>query len=408
MLVTFQKRALILALTACLLLLSACTSKPDHETISSGVSTSSIISSSVTSSQSHIISQTPSSKAESLAQIEEEWGHTGNTPTEYEIYPGTRDPWLWPFSRDSIWNMPIGSDAEYVSANLQPSYFFGVDHERHIKLKASDPIREVRAPSQWNKRWPGTGLQRKMPVPDNLIIPDAQGQSTPNECSAFLMPDGRTIKQLEPTCRVEYGKHIVGYLYDDVDIYSQGIGGTHYGSGLSAIGGSIRKGELTSDEPIRHALKINVWGEKYLYYGTEALGYRWPADRADSYAPMTYGGSNPKLVMGSLLALPRNLKPSDLGIQTEPAKKIFYALQDYGAYISDDSAWDSYDIPAELGVTDEVKEKYGYSMTGSSGPFVSDMQKIIPKLMIIDNNAAGSVGGGGKPCRPLAPNLPKI
>src|SRR2546430_4206697 len=29
-----------------------------------------------------------------------------------------RDPLTWPFSRDSIWNLPIGSNANYVWANI--------------------------------------------------------------------------------------------------------------------------------------------------------------------------------------------------------------------------------------------------------------------------------------------------
>src|SRR5213594_1738501 len=33
--------------------------------------------------------------------------------------PGGRDPLLWPFSRDSIWNLPIGASAVYVAANIQ-------------------------------------------------------------------------------------------------------------------------------------------------------------------------------------------------------------------------------------------------------------------------------------------------
>ena len=30
----------------------------------------------------------------------------------------TRDPLKWPFAQNSIWNMPIGSGAQYVPANL--------------------------------------------------------------------------------------------------------------------------------------------------------------------------------------------------------------------------------------------------------------------------------------------------
>src|SRR2546425_2764162 len=33
--------------------------------------------------------------------------------------PGGRTPLLWPFSRDSIWNLPIGASAVYVAANIQ-------------------------------------------------------------------------------------------------------------------------------------------------------------------------------------------------------------------------------------------------------------------------------------------------
>src|SRR5881398_653920 len=33
--------------------------------------------------------------------------------------PGGRDPLQWPFSRDSIWNLPIGASAVYVAANIQ-------------------------------------------------------------------------------------------------------------------------------------------------------------------------------------------------------------------------------------------------------------------------------------------------
>ena len=48
----------------------------------------------------------------------EKYGHYGNPDLGYETMSGERDPWLWPFSRDSIWNMPIGSDAKYEDGIL--------------------------------------------------------------------------------------------------------------------------------------------------------------------------------------------------------------------------------------------------------------------------------------------------
>jgi hypothetical protein len=57
-----------------------------------------------------------------------------------------------------------------------------------------------------------------MPVPDSVIIPDAHKGFTPNECSAFLAKDKRTVYQLEPTCRVVKQAPIVGYPCAPQDI----------------------------------------------------------------------------------------------------------------------------------------------------------------------------------------------
>src|SRR5206468_9710606 len=37
-----------------------------------------------------------------------------------------RDPLTWPFTRDSIWNLPIGADAVYVPANIQKATAAGM------------------------------------------------------------------------------------------------------------------------------------------------------------------------------------------------------------------------------------------------------------------------------------------
>lgn len=319
--------------------------------------------------------------------------------------PASRDPWLWPFSQDSIWNRPIGSDAQYESASLPASYYIGCDIEWHCKTVESDPVVTVYSPSSWSKRWPGDRELGELRIPAGLIIPDASPPHTPNACAVFLMPDGRTIRQLEPACRVESIGRIVGWLHhEDQDLYGAGIKGTHYGSGLSAIGGSIRIGELSGDEPIHHVLKINVWG-KYLNYSDDNHGFRWPADRSDSYASRNYKGSNPQLVMGTLLALPPDLTPEDVGASTQVGLKLFHALQDYGAYISDDSAWNAYDLCVERGVPEEVEKTYEFALTGSEGVFVDEMKRMVTHLAIVVNNSPDSIGGGGKPRQPLAPPI---
>jgi len=333
----------------------------------------------------------------------------GELPKPSKTFPKSRDSWLWPFSPCSIWNMPIGSNAQYSPANLQRAGRLGADLEYFYQLKDGDPMRQVLSPGNFG---PGrcTGkqsMQLSLPIPDNLIVPDATSQpySTPNNAAAFLMPDGKTIEQLEPLARCSAGGNIHGWRNPSpgVEIKGDGIKGTHFGSGLSALGGSIRRGELTSDAPIRHAIKILVWGKKYLHFSESVPGYRWPADRADRYAAREYGGKNPKLVQGSLLAIPPSVKSRSLGLKTTPGKKLFMVLQNYGAYIVDDAFWDAHYLALEQGVTEEFKQHYGYDFEGKNGAFQEDVMKLFQALHVVDNNSSDSIGGGGKLRAPLAP-----
>jgi hypothetical protein len=323
----------------------------------------------------------------------------------------TRDKFLWPFSSTSPWNMPIGSGARYIPANITKAGYAGADEEYFYKLKSSDPLRPVYAPGSWTKRCADKStqsMQISLPIPDDLIIPDATTNpySTPNNVSAFLLPDGKTLVQISPLTRCQRGGAIYGWRYfPNIDIYGQGIGGSHFGSGLSAIGGSIRKGELTNNEPIRHALKILIFAEKYLYYSQARPGYRWPADRADNYAAQRYHGKNPSLLQGSLLAIPPKVTVNSLKLQTTAGKKLFRALQDYGGYVVDDAAWDAHYLAVEKGVLEEFAASYGYNFSDKNGAFYDDFMKLFPALQIVDNNTPKSVGGGGKRRVPLAPPI---
>ena len=335
---------------------------------------------------------------------------------DHPVMEGTRDKYYWPFSKDSIWNMPIGSNAQLEPAGFEIEKNVAVDPEYFVQVDINDPIVDVYSPSSWETRMPGKEKTGELKVPNDFILADGTGH---NNCATFIMPNGYSFYQLEPTCRVaEYPDRIVGHLYSDepMSLYEQGIEGTHYGSGLSAIGGSVRKGELTSDEPIRHALKINMWAHKYLYYQKGGVeGYTWPATNCDRYANTEgnknkYEGTNPLIVQGSLLVLPKDVTVESLGIKTEVAKKIFFALQNYGAYISDDSAWSCYSLCAENGVSEEVEAKYGFSLTQTEyeenrGDYYDDFNKMMTSLCVVTNNTPDSIGGGGTPCQPLAPDF---
>ena len=109
-----------------------------------------------------------------------------------------------------------------------------------------------------------------------------------------------------------------------------------------------------------------VWG-RFLYYSAALPGYKWPAIRADNYANTPgaknrYVGDDPNLVMGSLLAIPPNVTEASLGLTTEVGRKLFFTLQNYGAYITEDPGQDILDLIVERGVSDEVEARYGFSL----------------------------------------------
>jgi hypothetical protein len=328
-----------------------------------------------------------------------------------------RNPWLWPFATDSIWNLPIGSDAVYKPANLPAVEFTGVDVDWLIVIPEGSPLAPLYDPGAWEKRCQGTTTFENLsiPLPADLIVPDAINTpteyATPNNAAALLQPDGRTIIQLEPMARCVKGGPVYGYRWpkQNVDLYGDGIAGSHLGSGLSALGGAIRKGELMGEEPIRHVLKIELW-EEYLNYDLQSKtpGYRWPADRADGQAASIYKGKDPDIVMGSLLAIPPNATEASFGLKTLAGKKLFHALQDYGAYQVDATGQSKYAIAVEQGVQEEFQAAYGYPMESAktdNNPYFQDVMKLAQALQVITNNRPTAIGGGGQPRVALAPPL---
>ncbi len=330
----------------------------------------------------------------------------------------TRNKHKQPFSRDSIWNLPLRLDAEYEPTNLGEAYDISPEINYYIVTQKNDPIVNWYRLKNWGvgRCERGGKLLGKIPVPQDLIIPDATETKTPNNAAAFLQPDGHTLIQMNPLTRCEAGGPVFGYETPQTeDIYGQGITGGQGGSGLSSIGGTIRLGELLPDAPpIPHVLKLLVYGHQYLY--NQSPGYRWPAIRADAYAfkdssDLRYGGTDPNLVMGALLALPPNVTVESLKLETIPGKKLFYALQNFGGYIVDDTAWDSYAIAVEKGVPEEFKQAYGFSFSSNRqkpSPFFNDINKLFQALEVVTNNSPINNLNPDDFRKPLAPSLKKI
>ena len=321
--------------------------------------------------------------------------------------------------------MPIGESAVFVHAQLEKAMAAGMTiDEDIIVMKPEAPLTEIFTNyAGWNRekdRCPKEGpLLFSAPIPaDFTVSKENWDGTTPNSGLAVLMTDGRTIKQTQPFARCIAGENGTSqYMFEDMDIYGEGYYGAHGGSGLSAVGGALRVGELVDEnQSIKHVLKINVFGKKNLYYDEISKGFRWPAKRADGYAKGNYGTERTKPVnrecrMGALVALPPFINLDSLQFETIPGRILAQAFRDYGAYIVDDTAWDVYAIVTEWGpdgrVADEFEKKWGFSMKQSSkqNPWSRDMDRIFMNLHIVVNNSPESIGGGGKPGVPMAAEL---
>ncbi|MEM6645129.1 MAG: T9SS type A sorting domain-containing protein [Bacteroidota bacterium] len=331
-----------------------------------------------------------------------------------EVLPGTRDAWLWPFTPTSIWNHPIGADAVYEPANLRRASNVGVDTQHIMELSASDPLRPALGTTAFGPgRCNGTEqIGVSLNIPDEWLVPDAGNSpygGTPNSNFAFRLPDSDTVFEGSLVSRCVAGGPV--YLPDWMrwpnnrwhqDLRGDGFdGGGQGASRMSALGGTLRMGELVGTDPIRHVIKVNPWCERDCYYSNDLPGFKWPARSADNYAPGGYRGTDPNLVMGTLLAIPPGITEASLGLQTEAGRKLFFAMQNYGVYFTEDAAWDVWDLIVERDAEIEFEQVYGFSM--KSTRWRDEINRLMQALHVVTNNSPTSIGGGGALRQPLAP-----
>jgi len=356
----------------------------------------------------------------------------GQRSTSPSPNTATRDALTWPFASNSIWNLPIGATALYVPANIKKPSAYGMTTDVDVLiLTANAP----NTPVYYNgDAWGGGsrcsaqgGVLFSAPIPTNFVVPGAGSGNpdgtTPNYSTAILMADGHTLVQGQPMARcTSGGTATMMWSQQNEDLLGTGNSGAHGGSMLSSLGGTIRIGELVPGGAIRHAMKVNLYGAEDYFYDSVTHGYRWPATTSDSGASGGYRGSTPALRMGSLLALPSSIDVNSLGLETEAAKIVAHAFQDYGGYTVDDAAWSVYALSTEYSpsgkVDTEFQSAWGFPISPAARdvPWARDMDRIFGALNVVDNwNYAtwlvasvsnGALGAGlGAPRVPWAPDF---
>ncbi len=263
--------------------------------------------------------------------------------------------------------MPIGTGAVYVPADIAPPTAKTSISDQDIIIM--DPTAPLTRLIQSGGGWGGNRCNASgpplisVPIPADFMV----SSGSHNDALAVVMPDGQTVVQGQPFARCSAGgPGTLKALVPPANLYGAGILGAHGGSGLSSLGGTILLNQLVPGGAIRHALKVNLDAGADLF---PSPGFRWPAIRHDSCAPGCYGGTVPALEMGSLLAIPASVNINALGLQTAPARMLAWTLQNYGAYVADNTSQSAFSIETELSpsgsVVNSVPADLGLSLPGS-------------------------------------------
>ena len=147
---------------------------------------------------------------------------------------GTRDKFKQPFASTSIWNMPIGSNANYAAAGIKDWTAWGVfEEENYIFNNPSAPMTPLRwsgdlwsGGSRCNPDNANSSPVATVPLPANFILPGASGGNTPNNAAAMITQDGNNYVQTQPLTHCTTGSlWTTGYVQPTVSIYGDGITG---------------------------------------------------------------------------------------------------------------------------------------------------------------------------------------
>jgi hypothetical protein len=331
--------------------------------------------------------------------------------------PTARKKLDWPFAPESIWNQPIGAAAIYAAPGTSLEVtFVGADRSYLFIATPTDPQRDVFYPGPR----PDAPCSTTAPVratirlSDDVVLSMGENAGFGNSVS-IVQPDGHSLFELSGFARCARGGPVFGFPYPPDDLYGLGLHGGQGGSGLSALGGTLRGSDLTGASPIRHALKLSL-PPRFLYHDPADVDhptacFRWPADRCDASALTSYKGTNPSLAMGALLAIPPTVTLAQLGLRTAPGAKLFRAMQDYGAYVAGSAGSEGALFGIDAAMMNAFATNYGYAYhasandTGGQRDWFDDVRALVRELQVVDNNGPSSVGGGGRPRAPLAPPI---
>lgn len=298
----------------------------------------------------------------------------------------TRDPAYWPFATTSPWNMPLGSGAAYdnpdgaatqnLRALINPTHVNSAQYSIPIFIAtAADGSITVDWTASYDPPY-STGAV-------TFAAPAGVAASPGSDADILMVsPDHHTAYEFWKFAATPVAATFSAEYYVKTDLTADGWSGGIHAAGCSLAGGLIRAGELAALH-IPHALTLA------LDAGQLAAGPIWPAISQDDDAATSYTGL---VHEGQLAAIPPTTDLTQLGLTTHSGLAVAHALQDYGAYIVDRSVGMTFYVEpaADQDHVDDLR---------------TDAAALQGALVLVTNNSAASLGGGGAPRVALAPPL---
>ncbi len=305
------------------------------------------------------------------------------------LVAGQRDPAFRPFAADSPWNTALGDQANFAAITL-PAGFEPLG-DSIILASPPGPLIVVGRPVD---RLVKVVLRGRQPVAGRVRVP-SWITIDPESHRRIILIDSSHRLALELFNADQVNRSEVhATRLARIDLLGLGVPTVPVGSrasGLPAIAGLIRQGELRSG--IRHALALSLPRRYLNARGPTSSPFVWPASAADPPPHEQYAQQG-NLQLGSLLAIPPTVSLSSLGVASQgQASEIARALRDFGCYVVDTAA-EQPTLLAEAGVERELSEGLAARCRGA-----------FAALQVVTNNSPRSVAGGGKPRRPAPPKI---
>ena len=234
-----------------------------------------------------------------------------------------------PFSDDSPWNQPLGRDARY--ADLQAPALDLVGHGAVIQpaahmrplwlARADDPATVI------TSRYTDEEFAR-VPAPPDML----RGR---REWVVLTLIDTTQATAVELFAAQSAEGRLAAMHCAPIDLRGRGVppetSGQLY-SGLPAVGGLIRAGEL--QQGIKHVLGVAVLHAGLNRHAGNGQPFVWPARHMPiELHKLEQFGATGNVCYGTRLAIPRNVDLAALDLSA-PGRALAQALQDYGAFVT--------------------------------------------------------------------------